>query len=442
MAIEHLKRSKPEAEKAEDDAKVRATVEATLADIDARGDAAVRELSQKFDGYAPQSFRLSPSEIEAAMQKVSDQDMADIRFAQDQIRNFAEAQRASMTDIEVETLPGVVLGHKNIPVQSVGCYVPGGKFPMVASAHMSVLTASVAGVPRIIASAPPVDGAPHPAIVAAMHMGGAHEIYVLGGIQAVGAMAIGTETIDPVHMLVGPGNAFVAEAKRQLYGRVGIDLFAGPTETMVIADETVDAELCATDLLGQAEHGYNSPACLITNSRKLAEDTLAEIDRILGILPTVETARASWEDYGDVILCGDHDEMLRVANDMAYEHVQVMTDRDDWYLENMHSYGALFLGPRTNVANGDKVIGTNHTLPTKKAGRYTGGLWVGKFLKTHSYQKVLTDEAAALVGEYGSRLCMLEGFVGHAEQCNIRVRRYGGRNVPYGAAALPRDAAE
>ncbi len=403
---------------------------------------AVRDLSSKFDNYAPQSFRLTPSEIEAAMQKVSDRDMADIRFAQTQIRRFAEAQRASMTDIEVETLPGVILGHRNIPVQSAGCYVPGGKFPMVASAHMSVLTASVAGVPRIVASAPPVDGEPHPAIVAAMHLGGADEIYVLGGIQAVGAMAIGTETIEPVHMLVGPGNAFVAEAKRQLFGRVGIDLFAGPTETMVIADETVDAEMCATDLLGQAEHGYNSPACLITNSRKLADETMAEIERILAILPTSETASVSWRDYGDVILCDTYEEMLSVANDMAYEHVQVMTDRDDWFLENMHSYGALFLGPRTNVANGDKVIGTNHTLPTKKAGRYTGGLRDGKFLKTHSYQKVTTDEAAAMVGEYGSRLCMLEGFVGHAEQCNIRVRRYGGRNVPYGAAAEPRDAAE
>ena len=435
MTIAYLKTAKPESERAEDDAKVRATVETTLRDIEARGDAAVADLSAKFDGVARPSFRLTASEIEAAMSKVSARNMEDIRFAQTQIRRFAKAQRASMTDIEVETLPGVILGHKNIPVQSVGCYVPGGKFPMVASAHMSVLTATVAGVPRIVASAPPVKGEPHPAIVAAMHLGGAHEIYVLGGIQAVGAMAIGTETIKPVHMLVGPGNAFVAEAKRQLYGRVGIDLFAGPTETMVIADDTVDAELVATDLLGQAEHGYNSPACLITNSRKLAEGTLSEIDRLLTILPTRDTAATSWRDYGEVILCDSHDEMLSVANDMAYEHVQVMTDRDDWYLDQMHSYGALFLGPRTNVANGDKVIGTNHTLPTKKAGRYTGGLWVGKFLKTHSYQRVTTDAAAAMIGAYGSRLCMLEGFVGHAEQCNIRVRRYGGQNVPYGESA-------
>ena len=435
MTITHLKRGKSEADRAEDDALVRSVVETTLKDIELRGDAAVRDLSQKFDGYLRDSFLLTASEIEAAMQQVSTRDMDDIRFAQTQIRRFAQAQRASMTDIEIETLPGVFLGHRNIPVQSVGCYVPGGKFPMVASAHMSVLTAQVAGVPRIVASAPPVKGAPHPAIVAAMQLGGAHEIYVLGGMQAVGAMALGTQTLKPVDMLVGPGNAYVAEAKRQLYGRVGIDLFAGPTETMVIADDTVDAELCATDLLGQAEHGYNSPAVLLTISRKLADATLLEIDRLLTILPTAATAAVSWRDYGEVIHCDTHDEMLMVANDIASEHVQVMTDRDDWYLEHMHSYGALFLGPRTNVANGDKVIGTNHTLPTKKAGRYTGGLWVGKFLKTHSYQRITTDAAAAQIGAYGSRLCMLEGFVGHAEQCNIRVRRYGGRNVDYGTAA-------
>ncbi|MCH4549483.1 histidinol dehydrogenase [Rhizobium changzhiense] len=435
MATTYIKRGKPENERSEDDQKVRFTVENILKDIEARGDAAVRELSEKFDKYSPASFKLSASEIEALMNRVSARDMGDIKFAQAQVRNFAQAQRDSMLDIEVETLPGVILGHKNIPVQSVGCYIPGGKFPMVASAHMSVATASVAGVPRIAAATPAFKGEPNPAVIAAMYLGGAHEIYVLGGIQAIGALAIGTETIEPVHMLVGPGNAFVAEAKRQLYGRVGIDLFAGPTETMVIADETVDAEICATDLLGQAEHGYNSPAVLVTNSHKLAQATLTEIDRILKILPTADTASKSWADYGEIIVCDTYEEMLDVANDIASEHVQVMTDRDDWFLANMHSYGALFLGPRTNVANGDKVIGTNHTLPTKKAGRYTGGLWVGKFIKTHSYQKVLTDEAAAMIGEYCSRLCMLEGFIGHAEQANVRVRRYGGRNVGYGTAA-------
>lgn len=440
---EYLKRGKPAVERASDDAKTRAVVEATLADIEARGDEAVRELSEKFDSYSPANFRLSQQEIDELIAQLSPRELADIKFAQEQVRNFAKAQRDSMLDIEVETMPGVILGHKNIPVQSVGCYVPGGKFPMVASAHMSVATASVAGVPRIIAATPPFNGKPNPGVIAAMHLGGAHEIYVLGGIQGIGAMAIGTETIDPVHMLVGPGNAFVAEAKRQLFGRVGIDLFAGPTETMVIADEHgADGELCATDLLGQAEHGYNSPCVLVTNSRKLANDTLSEIDRILGILPTADTARVSWEEYGEVIVCDDYDEMLKVADDIASEHVQVMTDRDDWFLDNMTCYGALFLGARTNVSNGDKVIGTNHTLPTKKAGRYTGGLWVGKFLKTHSYQRILTDEAATLVGEYGSRLCMLEGFVGHAEQCNIRVRRYGGINVPYGEGAPYREPSE
>lgn len=433
--IRYLKTAKSVEERAEEDARVRSTVEAILSGIAARGDAEVRALSEKFDSYSPESFRLSEREIEVALSKVSRRDLEDIRFAQEQVKTFAEHQKASLRDLEVETLPGVILGHRNIPVNSVGCYVPGGKYPMVASAHMSVVTAKVAGVKRIVASAPPQGGAPHPAIVAAMHLGGADEILCLGGIQAVGAMALGTETIAPVDMLVGPGNAFVAEAKRQLYGRVGIDLFAGPTETMVIADETVDAEICATDLLGQAEHGINSPAVLLTNSEKLARETLAEIERLLGILPTGPTARKSWEDYGEVIVCDSYEEMLQQADFYASEHVQVMTDRDDWFLENMTSYGALFLGPRTNVAYGDKVIGTNHTLPTKKAGRYTGGLWVGKFLKTHSYQRVLTDEASALIGGYCSRLCMLEGFVGHAEQANVRVRRYGGKNVPYAEAA-------
>ena len=435
MSIKYLKQGKTDAAKAIDDAEVSEIVKSTLKAIEARGDEAVREFSEKFDNYTPKSFKLSSAEIDSLVQKVSPQDLEDIKFAQEQVRNFAQAQRDSMKDIEVETMPGVILGHKNIPVQSVGCYVPAGKFPMVASAHMSIVTASVAKVPRIIACTPPFKGEPNPAVIAAMHLGGAHEIYVIGGIQAVGAMALGTASIDSVDMLVGPGNAFVAEAKRQLFGRVGIDLFAGPTETMVIADDTVDAELCATDLLGQAEHGYNSPAVLVTNNLKLAEDTLLEIDRLLTILPTADTASVSWEEYGEVIVCDNYDEMLDVANDIASEHVQVMTNRDDWFLDNMHSYGALFLGPRTNVSNGDKVIGTNHTLPTKKAGKYTGGLWVGKFLKTHSYQKITTDEAAVKIGRYCSRLCMLESFVGHAEQANIRVRRYGGENVPYGQAA-------
>ena len=435
MTIEYLKKGKNEADRAVDDAKVRGVVEDTLKAIEERGDKAVREFSQKFDNYTPESYRLNLDEIESLVKKVPKRDLEDIKFAQSQIRGFAQAQRDSMQDIEIETMPGVTLGHKNIPVQSVGCYVPGGKFPMVASAHMSIVTASVAKVPRIIACTPPFEGEPNPAVIAAMHLGGAHEIYVIGGIQAVGAMALGTETIDPVDMLVGPGNAYVAEAKRQLFGRVGIDLLAGPTETMVIADETVDAELCATDLLGQAEHGYDSPAVLVTNSQKLAEDTLAEINRLLKILPTANTAAVSWEEYGEVILCDSYEEMLDVSNDIASEHVQVMTDRDHWFLDNMHSYGALFLGARTNVSNGDKVIGTNHTLPTKKAGRYTGGLWVGKFLKTHSYQEITTDEAATNIGEYCSRLCMLESFVGHAEQANIRVRRYGGKDIPYGEAA-------
>ncbi len=435
MTIHYLKKGKTAEDKAIDDAQVSEVVKNTLSLIEEKGDEAVRAFSEKFDNYSPKSYKLSTPEIDNLIAAVSERDMEDINFAQEQVRKFAQAQRDSMQDIEVETMPGVILGHKNIPVQSVGCYVPAGKFPMVASAHMSVVTASVAKVPRIIACTPPYQGEPNAAVIAAMHLGGAHEIYVIGGIQAVGAMALGTETIDPVDMLVGPGNAYVAEAKRQLFGRVGIDLFAGPTETMVIADETVDAELCATDLLGQAEHGYNSPAVLVTNSQKLADGTLSEIERILKILPTAETASVCWDEYGEVVVCDTYDEMLEVANEIASEHVQVMTDRDDWFLENMHSYGALFLGPRTNVSNGDKVIGTNHTLPTKKAGRYTGGLWVGKYLKTHSYQKITTDEAAVKIGRYCSRLCMLESFVGHAEQANIRVRRYGGEDVPYGKAA-------
>ena len=431
----YLKSGKSITEKENEDQKTKEIVENVLKQIENGGDKAVRMLSEKFDDYSPTSFKLSDEKIDALICTLTERELSDIKFAQEQVRKFAEIQRASMTDVEVETLPGVILGHKNIPVQSVGCYVPAGKFPMVASAHMSVATASVAKVPRIVACTPPFNGQPNAAVVAAMHLGGAHEIYVIGGIQAIGAMAIGTESIEPVHMLVGPGNAFVAEAKRQLFGRVGIDLFAGPTETMIIADNTVDGELCATDLLGQAEHGYNSPAVLVTNSKKLAEETLTEIERILRILPTADTAGVSWRDYGEVILCDSYDEMLTVADEIASEHVQVMTNRDDWFLDNMTSYGALFLGARTNVSNGDKVIGTNHTLPTKKAGRYTGGLWVGKFLKTHSYQRILTDEAAVMIGEYGSRLCILEGFIGHAEQCNLRVRRYGGKNIGYGKAA-------
>ncbi len=431
----HLKSAPGAEQRAEVDGQVRATVETILADIEARGDAALSELSARFDNWSPESFRLSEADIATAIGKLSQRDLDDIRFAQANVRRFAEAQKAALRDIEVETMPGVVLGHRNIPVDAVGCYVPGGKYPMVASAHMSVLTAKVAGVKRIIAAAPPFHGAPHPAIVAAMHLAGADEIYVMGGVQAIGAMAIGTQTIAPVDMLVGPGNAFVAEAKRQLYGRVGIDLFAGPTETLVIADESVDAELCATDLLGQAEHGPTSPAILLTTSEELARETIAEVERLLTILPTAAIARTSWTDHGEVIVCVDEAEMLAVANQLAFEHVQVMTRDPDYFLENMTNYGALFLGPRTNVAYGDKVIGTNHTLPTRRAGRYTGGLWVGKFLKTCTYQRVTTDEASALIGAYGSRLSMLEGFAGHAEQANVRVRRYGRRNVPYASAA-------
>ena len=431
--ITHLKRGRSAADVAEADTQVRQTVEGILADIEKRGDEAVRGLAEKFDGDARKEFRLTPEEIDAAVAKVSPDDIDDIKFAQAQVRNFAEKQKECLQDLEVETLPGVVLGHKNVPVNSVGCYVPGGKYPMVASAHMSVVTAKVAGVKRIVASAPPHEGEPHPAIVAAMHMAGADEILVLGGVQAVGAMALGTQTIDPVDMLVGPGNMFVAEAKRQLFGRVGIDLFAGPTETLVIADDSVDAEICAVDLLGQAEHGPTSPAALLTNSKKLAEETIAEVERQLEILPTADIARVAWTDFGSVTVCDTLEEMVEEADRLAYEHVQVMTSDPDYFAENMSNYGALFLGPRTNVSYGDKVIGTNHTLPTKQAARYTGGLWVGKFMKTCTYQKVLSDEASAMIGSYCSRLCAIEGFSGHAEQANIRVRRYGGSNVaPYG----------
>ena len=405
------------------DARVKHTVEGILADIEKRGDAAVRELSEKFDNWSPESFRLSDAEIQAAVDRLPAQTIDDIRFAQAQIRKFAEIQKAALKDVEEETFPGVILGHKNIPVNSVGCYIPGGKYPMVASAHMSVLTAKVAGVKRVIACAPPHDGGPNDAIVAAMHLAGADEIYCLGGVQAVGAMALGTETIDSVDMLVGPGNAFVAEAKRQLYGRVGIDLFAGPTETLVIADETCDGEMAATDLLGQAEHGPNSPAILLTTSEKLVEDTQREIEKQLKTLETADIAGAAWADYGQIILCDTDEEMLAEADRIASEHVQVMTRDPQYFLDNMTNYGALFLGQETNVAYGDKVIGTNHTLPTKLAARYTGGLWVGKFIKTCTYQRV-SPEATATIGEYCSRLCALEGFAGHKAQADLRVARY------------------
>jgi len=433
--IRKLKEGRDPEAAAADQAAIRATVEGIIADVRQRGDAAVRELSNRFDKWDRADYRLTDAEIRACLSELSEDNLRDIRFAQEQVRNFAQHQREALRDVEVETLPGIVLGHKNIPVQSVGCYVPGGKYPLLASAHMSVITAKVAGVPRVATAAPPYAGRPAPAIVAAQHLAGADEIYCLGGVQAVAAMALGTESIAAVDMLVGPGNAFVAEAKRQLYGQVGIDLFAGPTETLVIADDSVDAEMCATDLLGQAEHGPNSPAILLTNSEALAKATIEEVERLLAILPTAAIARRAWDDYGQVILCSSEDEMVDEADRIASEHVQVMTRDPDVFLERMTNYGALFLGPRTNVAFGDKVIGTNHTLPTARAARYTGGLWVGKFLKTVTYQRVLTDEASAMIGEYCSRLCMLEGFAGHAEQANVRVRRYGGRNVPYAAAA-------
>jgi sulfopropanediol 3-dehydrogenase len=421
--IQQLKKGQSAQAKASNQAQVRATVEGILADIEQRGDAAVREYSEKFDNWAPQSMRLTQEQIDACIASLPRQTLDDIRFAQDQIRRFAQIQKDSMHDVEVETLPGVVLGHRNIPVNSVGCYIPGGKYPLIASAHMSVLTAKVAGVKRVIASAPPFEGKPCPEIVAAMHFAGADEIYCLGGVQAVAAMAIGTQSIVGVDMIVGPGNAYVAEAKRQLFGRVGIDLFAGPTETMVICDDTVDAELVAVDLLGQAEHGPTSPAYCVTTSKKIAEELPAAIDRVLSRLDTAPVASVAWNDFGEIHLCDTDEEALEVAERLCSEHVQVMTKDPDWYHDRMTRYGALFLGHRTNVSYGDKVIGTNHTLPTMGAGRYTGGLWVGKFIKTHTYQRVLTDEASVMIGEYCSRLCGYEHMSGHKEQADIRVRR-------------------
>lgn len=421
--IQYLKQGKPAQVKADINAQVRTTVEGILSDIETRGDAAVREYSVKFDKWSPGSLRLSDAEIAACVASLSPQTLEDIKFAQAQIRRFAQIQKSSMHDVEIETMPGVVLGHRNIPMNSVGCYIPGGKYPLIASAHMSVLTAKVAGVKRIIACAPPFAGRPSPEIVAAMHLAGADEIYCLGGVQAVAAMAIGTESIAPVDMIVGPGNAYVAEAKRQLFGRVGIDLFAGPTETMVICDDSVDAELVAVDLLGQAEHGPTSPAYCITTSKKIAEELPAAIEQVLGRLDTAAVASVSWRDYGELILCDTDEEMLQEAERLCSEHVQVMTQNPDWFLERMTRYGALFLGHRTSVSYGDKVIGTNHTLPTQGAGRYTGGLWVGKFIKTHTHQRVLTDEASVAIGEYCSRLCGYEHMSGHKEQADIRVRR-------------------
>lgn len=421
----YLKKGMSSEEAAAEDRKVRGTVEDILNDIETRGDTAVREYSEKFDKWSPENFRLTGEQIQECIAQIPDRVLDDIRFAQEQIRNFAQIQKDALKDVEAETLPGVRLGHKNIPVNSVGCYVPGGKYPMVASAHMSVVTAKVAGVKRILAAAPPDQGKPNPAIVAAQHLGGADEIFVLGGVQAIGAMAIGTETIAPADMLCGPGNAYVAEAKRQLFGRVGIDLFAGPTETLVICDEEgCDAEMAATDILGQAEHGVNSPCFLVTNSENLAKETMVEIERQLETLETADNARKSWEDFGQVIVCDSYEEMVEVSDQLCSEHVQVMTKDPQYFLDNMTNYGALFLGPETNVSYGDKVIGTNHTLPTRGAGRYTGGLWVGKFIKTHTYQWV-APEATAMIGEYCSRLCALERFAGHKAQADLRVKRYG-----------------
>jgi sulfopropanediol 3-dehydrogenase len=423
--ISYLKKGKQEGDKKDFLQEVKCTVETIIEDIESNGDSAIAKYSEKFDKWNPKSFRLSKDDIAKCYEQVEDSVIEDIKWAQTQVRKFAQIQRDSMKDVEVETIPGVTLGHKHIPMESVGCYVPGGKYPLVASAHMSVVTAKVAGVKRVIAAAPPFNGTPSPAIVVAMDLAGADEIYCFGGVQAIAAMAIGTETIAPVDMIVGPGNAFVAEAKRQLFGRVGIDLFAGPTETLVIADESVDGELCAADLLGQAEHGPTSPAILLTNSEKLANDTIKEVERQLTILPTAEVAGAAWREYGEVIVCDTYEEMVDVANDLAFEHVQIMTQNVPYFKENMRNFGALFLGPETNVSYGDKCIGTNHTLPTRKAARYTGGLWVGKFIKTCTFQSA-TEEASVIVGEYCSRLCAVEGFAGHKEQADIRLRRYKG----------------
>jgi sulfopropanediol 3-dehydrogenase len=419
-----IKQGKSDTELKEADAKVKEIVSGIIKDIETNGDAAVKSLSEKFDKWSPESFRLSDAQIAEIVASVPEQVVNDIKFAQTQIRNFATKQRASIQDIEYETLPGVFLGHKNIPINSAGCYIPGGRYPMVASAHMSILTAKVAGVKRVIACTPPINGKVPAATICAMYLAGADEIYLLGGVQAVCAMAIGTETIQPVDIIVGPGNAYVAEAKKQLYGRVGIDLFAGPTEVLVIADETSDAEIVATDLLGQAEHGPTSPAALITTSEKLAHETLVEIEKQLLVLPTADIAGVAWRDNGSIIVVADEKEAVEVADKLAYEHVEVLTKDPNYFLNNMTNYGALFLGPETNVAYGDKVIGTNHTLPTNKAARYTGGLWVGKFLKNCTYQRC-TPEAGAFIGEYAARLCEIEGFMGHKEQAELRVRRYG-----------------
>ena len=429
--IRYIKKRSETNNVSEDKLSIEETVRSILSDIRERGDAALRHYSGHFDNWSPANFRLSEDEIDAAISKLNKSEIEDIKFAQNQIRHFAQKQLETMNELEVETLPGVFLGHKHIPIENVGCYVPGGRYPMVASAHMSVLTAKVAGAKRVIACAPPYNGGAHPATIAAMHFAGADEIYLIGGVQAIGAMGIGTEKIEPVNMIVGPGNSYVAEAKKQMFGEIGIDLIAGPTETLVIADDTSDGEICATDLLGQAEHGPTSPAILITDSEKLAEDTLSEIDRLLDILPTANITKGSWENFGEIILCEDQEDMLIEANKLAYEHVQVMTKDPSYFLKNLKNFGSLFLGQETNVAYGDKVIGTNHTLPTKEASKYTGGLWVGKFLKTCTYQRVENKDTSAQIGEVCSRLCMLEGFAGHAEQANIRVRRYTGKNVPY-----------